>query len=502
MSSITLEPAGTAVAAIPTKSETLHTSLAEANDSDQEHHTENRAAYVAGRGRVKRRWYQWYADTDSPTERKLLVKMDILILTYAFLGFWAKYIDNGNLTNAYVSGMKEDLGFNGNQLVQLQTIYTVAYTVFMIPLTLMAAKYRFVIPACDLMWGIFTLLQYRVTSFGELAAYRFMVGAFESVYFTSIHYVLGSWYRSDELGRRAGIFYLSTGVGLMSTGFMASGVVLHLDGVHGLAGWRWLFIVCSVATIPIAFIGFIFFPSTPDKTKTWFLTKEEKELARLRMARIGGKPPTGFSGWNTIRRFFGRWHFWALVLFQLPWGWSNAASSNGAYTLWIKSLKQYDTSEVNLLSTVNPGVGIFFVWFYSFLSDALQTRMPIIVGQCLFQFVMQFAFVIWKSPTAYKWAALSTGYGQVAVSPLVYSWANEICREDAEERAFVIGSMLAISNAFSAWIPLLVWATKEAPRYAKGYIFAQVNIVLFALTTVALWWWDRRDQRRALAKGI
>jgi hypothetical protein len=279
-----------------------------------------------------------------------------------------------------------------------------------------------------------------------------MVGAFESVYFTSIHYTLGSWYRTDELSRRAGIFYMSTGLGTMSTGFLASGVVTNLDGVNGLAGWRWLFIVCALITFPVAIYGFIFFPSTPDKTKSWFLTDAEKELARARMAKIGGKPPTGFSGWKTIYRFMGRWHFWALVFFQLPWGWSSQASSNGAYTLWIKSLKRYDVSEVNLLSTINPGVGIFFVWFFSFLSDALQTKMPISVGQCLFQFAMQYAFTIWKSPLNFKWAAVATGYAQVALSPLVYSWANEICREDAEERAFIIASMLAISNSFSAWL--------------------------------------------------
>jgi hypothetical protein len=242
-----------------------------------------------------------------------------------------------------------------------------------------------------------------------------MVGAFESVYFTSIHYTLGSWYRTDELSRRAGIFYMSTGLGTMSTGFLASGVVTNLDGVNGLAGWRWLFIVCALITFPVAIYGFIFFPSTPDKTKSWFLTDAEKELARERMAKIGGKPPTGFSGWKTIYRFMGRWHFWALVFFQLPWGWSSQASSNGAYTLWIKSLKRYDVSEVNLLSTINPGVGIFFVWFFSFLSDALQTKMPIIVGQCLFQFAMQFAFTIWSSPLKFKWVAVATGYAQVAL---------------------------------------------------------------------------------------
>jgi len=92
-----------------------------------------------------------------------------------------------------------------------------------------------------------------------------------------------------------------------------------------------------------------------------------------------------------------------------PMGWLSQASSNGAYTLWIKSLKKYDVSEVNLLSTINPGVGIFFVWFYSFLSNALQTKMTIIVGQCLFQFAVQFAFVIWKSALNFKWAAVATG---------------------------------------------------------------------------------------------
>jgi hypothetical protein len=144
--SVTLNPAIKDVDLITQEEE-----VSQETDSKEE---EGRAAYVAGRRRVKRRWYQWYADTDTPAERTLLIKMDLLILSYAFLGFWVKYIDNGNLTNAYVSGMKEDLGFYGNQFVQLQTVYTVAYTVFMIPLTLLAAKYRNVIPACDLMWGV------------------------------------------------------------------------------------------------------------------------------------------------------------------------------------------------------------------------------------------------------------------------------------------------------------------------------------------------------------
>ncbi len=264
-----------------------------------------------------------------------------------------------------------------------------------------------------------------------------------------------SRYRTDELGRRAGIFYVATCLGTMTTGFLASGIVRNLYGVNGLAGWRWLYIICAVLTFPIGIFGFVFFPSTPDKTNTPFLTIAEKELARERMRKIGGKPAIGFGfgsgGWRVIKRFFGRWHIWVLGFFLVPWILTCQPSGNGAYTLWIKSLGTHTTSELNLLTAVNPGVGLFLILFYSFLSDVLQTKIPIIVGQCLLQFSLQMAFVVWPSPVSYKWSAVATGYGMNALSPILYAWANEMCREDAEERAFVVSVMCAMSNVFATW---------------------------------------------------
>jgi hypothetical protein len=48
------------------------------------------------------------------------------------------------------------------------------------------------IPFLDVTWGIFTLLQYRVHSFAELAAYRFLVGWFEAAYFPAVHFIFGA----------------------------------------------------------------------------------------------------------------------------------------------------------------------------------------------------------------------------------------------------------------------------------------------------------------------
>lgn len=43
-------------------------------------------------------WYHWYAQSDSPEERKLIRKLDLLIVPYAFLGYWIKFIDQTNIS--------------------------------------------------------------------------------------------------------------------------------------------------------------------------------------------------------------------------------------------------------------------------------------------------------------------------------------------------------------------------------------------------------------------
>lgn len=50
----------------------------------------------------QRPWYriQWFSDDDTPAERKLIIKLDLLIVPYAFLSYWTKYIDQANLSKS------------------------------------------------------------------------------------------------------------------------------------------------------------------------------------------------------------------------------------------------------------------------------------------------------------------------------------------------------------------------------------------------------------------
>lgn len=75
----------------------------------------------------KRAFFSWFDPNDGPAERRLILKLDFFILSYAFIGFWVLYIDRGILANAYISGMREDLKLHGNELVQLNSIFNAGY---------------------------------------------------------------------------------------------------------------------------------------------------------------------------------------------------------------------------------------------------------------------------------------------------------------------------------------------------------------------------------------
>lgn len=50
-----------------------------------------------------------------------------------------------------------------------------------------------------------------------------------------------------------------------------------------------------------------------------------------------------------------------------------------------------------------------------------------------------------------------------------YSWANEVCAGDNEERAVVISSMNGFQYAVAAWLPIVIFPQTMAPTFRKSY---------------------------------
>lgn len=81
----------------------------------------------------------------------------------------------------------------------------------------------------------------------------------------------------------------------MFSGYLQDAVYTDLGGRYGIAGWRWLFLMCGVITLPGAVWGFFAVPDSPYDTRLKFLQPHEVELARGRMVDIGRKPFEGIT---------------------------------------------------------------------------------------------------------------------------------------------------------------------------------------------------------------
>lgn len=165
--------------------------------------------------------------------------------------------------------MKEDLNFVGAQLTEVTTLYAVGYLMWGLPsghgtpmfltfnwrmtgetsgiipnnLLLTYFKPRNFFPFMITAWSFLTMVNAAARKPTDLMAIRFIQGYFESCVFAGTQFILGSWYTKQELGRRTGLFTASGLAGGMFGGFLQSGIYSSMNGLQGLEGWRWLYIV-------------------------------------------------------------------------------------------------------------------------------------------------------------------------------------------------------------------------------------------------------------------
>jgi MFS transporter, ACS family, pantothenate transporter len=91
-----------------------------------------------------------------------------------------------------------------------------------------------------------------------------------------MEYVIGLWYRKDELAKRSCIFHTSNAIDIMISGYLTT-AVYHLGGRGGLVGWQWQFIIDGVISLPIALAGFFVLPDVPEICRVPYLTQKVKE---------------------------------------------------------------------------------------------------------------------------------------------------------------------------------------------------------------------------------
>lgn len=448
----------------------------------------------------------WGVPPDTAAERRLLFKIDFFVLTYVCLMYWVSslelkisskssadhhqvnYLDRANLNNAYVSGAREDLNFKGTQLNQINTIFYGGYLLGQIPNNLIMQKVR---PGICMAWGLLTLGTAFVHHPWQIMVIRFFQGIFEASCFVGVQWILGSWYKPEEIGKRTAIFTSSGLIGTLFSGIMQGGIHTSLDGVSGFAGWRWLFVIDSLITFPIAAYGFFFFPDTPTSTKAAYFSAEERKLAVDRLPEV--ELARGHLGFSLIRRVVLSWQWWAFVLLWIANSNTEMYSSNAIFQLLLQSTGDYSVEQTNYIPSSVSGMGVVATLLLGWYTDFAPSRRWHVGVFLSITAIISGALMLDPPTRGAKFAALVMNGCQFAGQTVMFAWANDLLRSDDAKRAVVIASMNMFAQAFYMFWSILFYNAEQAPDWFAGNIAMIVmGFCLFA-TTMACYYLQRRD---------
>ncbi|KAG0650221.1 MFS transporter [Hyphodiscus hymeniophilus] len=458
---------------------------------------------------AKKDWrrFIWDSLDKSPEERHFLLKLDFALLTFGCLGFFIKFLDTANLANAFV---KEDLGMFGNQLNYVTTAYTVGYIIGEIPSNIVLTRVRpsIWLPTLEVIWGVLTMCIAASKNTTQLYVLRFFIGntgLAEAGFYPGLNYMIGSWYRKDEIAKRSGILNASGSIATIFSGFLMSSVY-HLGGRGGLPGWKWLFIIDGVISLPIAFASFWFLPDTPETNRRNLFSQAEIELAQRRMVAEGRKLRTPYTV-AKVKKILTSWHIW---LFSILYATLGGTQGTPIFPLYLKTAKKnhkprYSIVQINNYPSFTFAVSVIAAVVYAWTSDSVLggRRWPLMIAAGTFQIILFSSLAVWHIAEGWHWACYIL-YGQVLglsgiINSYCFSWANEVCSDDNEERAIVLACMNMMNNVLTAWLPLIVWKQVDAPRYHKGFITAACTSTLFVLVSAAVAVLQKRANREARA---
>jgi ACS family tartrate transporter-like MFS transporter len=218
------------------------------------------------------------------SERELLRKISLRLIPFMFLLYIVSYLDRVNVSFASLQ-MNAALGFSAEIYSLGAGIFFIAYFIFEVPSNLILHRVgaRLWITRIMITWGIISSAMMFVKGPTSFYVLRFLLGMAEAGFFPGMILYLTYWFPNEARGRAVGRFMTATAVA-GAIGSPLSGLLLQLDGVGGLGGWQWLFLIEGTPSILLAFVTLMYLPDGPAKAswlsadeKAWIVDRLEQE---------------------------------------------------------------------------------------------------------------------------------------------------------------------------------------------------------------------------------
>ncbi|KAJ6194956.1 major facilitator superfamily domain-containing protein [Bipolaris maydis] len=434
-------------------------------------------------------------DASKVMEKKLTIKLDIFIMVYCCACYFFNYLDRQAFANAYVAGLREDLGLKKNEYSILLSMYTSGLVVGAIPHSLIIQKIRpsIWLPLTLILWSGLTMCSAACKNYSQLCAVRFFQGLMEASLYSGTMYVMGSWYKPSEIAKRVAIFTAIGQAGSMFAGLMMTAMHKTMNGTAGLRGWQWVFIIDGLMGIPFGLFGFFTFPDLPSTAKVFYLSEEEKQFATSRL------PPKkvnthSINPKSLIKRVLGKPHIYILTWFAVTSGMLEAFAFQGMFLLWLKyHAKRFSQTAINTYPLGTQAVAIVSQIAAGFIIDRTGQRLPMVIAGALVQLVTAALLLVRNLSDAGIFTAFYLSGTSFVVNPIMFSWANEICSRTGDDaaRSVVLYVMSMGGQLLYTWWGIVLYPATDVPYWKKGSITMIVVCGVFIATAFVVKWLDR-----------
>src|SRR4029453_2321565 len=305
-----------------------------------------------------------------------LRKVTWRLIPFLFLLYVIAWLDRVNVGFAGLE-MNADLGFSSTVFGFGSGIFFLGYCLFEIPSNIILERVgaRLWIARIMVTWGLISggLMFVRTPAMFYLL--RFLLGVAEAGFFPGVVYYLSLWYPARQRARAIAAFMTAVPVtGLI--GGPLSGALLELDGLYGLTGWQWLFLVEGLPAVILGTSVMFYLDDRPETTQ--WLAPEERDWLVETLATERGACPIRLD----IRVALTNATVWKLgSIFLL------VAAGFYGYSFWaplvIKSLTGLGNFEIGLVLAAISAVTIIGMLVNGYHSDRTNER-PIHVAVPLF----------------------------------------------------------------------------------------------------------------------
>ena len=307
-----------------------------------------------------------------------LRKVTWRLIPFLFVLYVIAWLDRVNVGFAGLQ-MNADLGFSSATFGLGSGIFFLGYCLFEIPSNIILERVgaRLWIARIMVTWGLISVGLMLVRTPPLFYMLRFLLGAAEAGFFPGVIYYLSLWYPTAQRARAIAAFMTAVPVtGLI--GGPLSGALLGLDGIYGLKGWQWLFLLEGLPAMVLG-ISVIFYLNDRPETTRWLAPAERDWLVETLAAERNACPLR-----RDIRVALTDGTVWKLgIIFLL------VAAGFYGYSFWgpliIKSLTGLSNFEVGLVLGAISAVTILGMLLNGYHSDrtgerAIHIAIPLLVS--------------------------------------------------------------------------------------------------------------------------